>query len=82
MTEITPRKATPEELAEQKAYAQGEYDREVEAVKMARHALYTAQGGSDAIYLKWQRGEATEQEWLDAIKAIDDANPYPAAPVK
>ena len=82
MTEIIPRKATPEEIAAQKAYAQGEYDREVEAVKMARHAAYTAQGGSDAIYLKWQRGEAVEQDWLDAINAIDDANPYPIPPVK
>jgi hypothetical protein len=54
-----------------------EYDRSVEAVKQARHSAYTSAGGSDAIFLKYQRGEATEQEWLDAVQAINDANPYP-----
>jgi hypothetical protein len=58
-------------------WAAGAYDRQVEAVKQARHSAYTAAGGSDAIYLKYQRGEATEQEWLDAVQAINDAHPYP-----
>lgn len=25
---------------------------------------------SDSIFFKWQRGEATEQEWLDAVEDI------------
>jgi hypothetical protein len=68
---------TPEQIAENEAWIAGAYDREVEAVKQARHSAYTAAGGSDAIYLKYQRGEATEQEWLDAVQAINDAHPYP-----
>ena len=56
----------------------GAYLRELDAVKQARHSAYSAPGGSDAVFLKYQRGEATKQEWLDAVKAINDANPYPA----
>ena len=77
MTKIIYRELTPKEIAERKAWEAGAYDRSVEEVKQARHSAYTAAGGSDAIYLKYQRGEATEQEWLDAVKAINDANPYP-----
>ena len=33
-----------------------------------RMAAY--QKESDPIYFKWQRGEATQQEWLDKIAAI------------
>jgi hypothetical protein len=25
----------------------------------------------------WQRGDNTEQEWLDAVQAVKDAYPYP-----
>jgi hypothetical protein len=32
---------------------------------------------ADPLYLKWQRGEATQQEWLDAVQAVRDAIPYP-----
>lgn len=53
------------------------YDRELEEVKANRHSLYVAPNGSDAIFLKYQRGEATKQEWLDAVQAINDAHPYP-----
>jgi hypothetical protein len=77
MTEIIYVEETAEQIAERDAWAAGAYDREVEAVKQARHSAYTAAGGSDAVYLKYQRGEATEQEWLDAVQAINDANPYP-----
>ena len=77
MTEIIYRELTTEEIAERKAWIAGAYSREVEAVKQARHSAYTAAGGSDSIYLKYQRGEATEQEWLDAVQAINDAHPYP-----
>lgn len=52
-----------------------------ETVK-ARHAAYTAPDGADAIFLKWQRGEATAQDWLDAIQAVKDAYPYPKQPKK
>jgi hypothetical protein len=34
---------------------------------------------SDALFFQWQRGEATEQDWLAAVQAVKDANPYPEA---
>ena len=77
MTEIIYRELTPEEIAERKAYEAGAYDRAVEEVKQARHSSYTAPGGSDAILAKYLRDEATKQEWLDAVQAINDAHPYP-----
>jgi hypothetical protein len=77
MTEIIYRELTKEEIAERKAWEAGAYDREVEEVKQARHSAYTAPGGSDAILAKYLRDEATKQEWLDAVQAINDAHPYP-----
>lgn len=41
--------------------------------KMNRAANYRET--SDPIFFKWQRGEATEQEWLDSIQAIKEAFP-------
>ena len=32
---------------------------------------------ADPLYLKWQRGEATEQEWLDKIEEIKARFPKP-----
>ena len=32
---------------------------------------------ADPLYLKWQRGEATEQEWLDKIEEIKVRFPKP-----
>lgn len=31
---------------------------------------------SDALFFKWQRGEGTEQEWKDAVAAIQARYPY------
>lgn len=42
--------------------------------KKKRHAAYIAE--SDPIFFKSQRGEATQQQWLDAIAAIDARFPY------
>lgn len=39
-----------------------------------RHAAYIAE--SDPIFFKWQRQEATQQEWLDKIAEIDARFPY------
>ena len=44
------------------------------AQKKKRFAAYTVE--SDPIFFKSQRGEATNQEWLDAIAAIDARFPY------
>lgn len=32
---------------------------------------------ADPVFMQYQRGEATKQEWLDIVQAIKDANPYP-----
>jgi hypothetical protein len=42
--------------------------------KKKRFLAYTTE--SDPIFFKSQRGEATNQEWLDAIAAIDARFPY------
>ena len=72
---------TPEQEAERLEWEAGQYQRDIEAVSLARHAAYTAPNGSDAVFMKYQRDEATKEEWLAAKAAIDEANPYPEAPV-
>lgn len=39
-----------------------------EQIAALRQAAYQAE--SDPIYFKWQRGEATQQQWLDKIAEI------------
>jgi len=56
------------------------YEREMLRVRAERHAAYAAPDGPDAIFLQWQRGDASEQEWLDAVQAVKDAHPYPEQP--
>lgn len=80
MTEIIEIPLTEEQLAEREAYESGQHQRDMEAVSVARHAAYTAPNGSDAIFMKYQRDEATKEEWLAAKTAIDEALPYPVAP--
>jgi hypothetical protein len=52
-----------------------EYQQKYDAVAVARQAAYRQT--ADPIFMQYQRGEATEQEWLDAVEAVKDANPYP-----
>ena len=66
-------------LAELEAeWAQVEYEVAYEAVQKARQAAY--QSESDPIFFDFQRGEVTEQDWLDAVQAVKDAHPYPVDP--
>lgn len=60
------------------AWPQVNYDRQVAAVENARRVAYETQ--SDALFFEWQRGEGTEQAWLDAVAAVKAAHPYPPAP--
>ena len=62
------------------AWPQVAYESAYAGVRAERHAAYAAPDGSDAIFLQWQRGDATEQDWLDAVQAVKDAHPYPEAP--
>lgn len=80
ITELTPEKindvwtqvwqvtdATPEEVAERTA----SYN---EQQKQNRLLAYERE--SDPIFFKWQRGEGTQQEWLDKINEIKARYPY------
>lgn len=51
------------------AYAKVEADRQV-AYRLT----------ADPIFFEFQRGDKTEAEWLDAVQAVKDANPYPVDP--
>jgi hypothetical protein len=77
MTEIIYRELTAEEIAEREEYAAGAYDRELAQVQETRRQAYIRD--ADPLFFGYQRGENTEQEWLDAVQAVKDANPYPEA---
>lgn len=44
-----------------------------ESRDIARRAAYMVE--SDPVFFKWQRGEATEQDWLDAVAAVKAKHP-------
>ena len=46
-----------------------------EAIRNQRLSAYREE--SDPIFFDYQRGEATEEEWLNAIQDIKDRYPYP-----
>jgi hypothetical protein len=60
------------------AWPQVKYDREYAAVERARQAAY--QRTADPLFFEWQRGDATEQQWKDAVQAVKTAHPYPTPP--
>ena len=55
-----------------------EHELAVAAVENARRSAYAVQ--SDPLFFEWQRGDGTEQAWLDAVAAVKAAHPYPPAP--
>ncbi len=69
----------PTKKALESAWPEVQHARAVEAVKSARHSAYMQPDGPDAIFMQYQRGDATEQDWLDAVQAVKDAHPYPEA---
>ena len=75
MTEIIYVKETAEQIAEREAWAAGAFQREYETITSLRQSEYTRL--SDPVFMQYQRGEATKQQWLDAVQAIKDAYPYP-----
>ena len=60
------------------AWPQVDYDNQVAAVEAAGLAAYQTE--SDPLFFEWQRGDGTEQAWLDAVAAVKAAHPYPPAP--
>lgn len=66
---------TEEELAEREVW-DAELPAKMRAlVEDARRSAY--QTYADPLFFGWQRGDNTEQEWLDAVQAVKDQNPYP-----
>jgi hypothetical protein len=60
------------------AWPQVQYEQQVAAVETARLIAYEQQ--SDPLFFKWQRGDATELEWREAVAKVKAENPYPPAP--
>jgi hypothetical protein len=48
------------------------------AIETQRRNAYTQE--ADPLFFSYQRGEATEQEWLDKVAEIKTQYPYPEAP--
>lgn len=66
---------TPEELAE-RAIWDAERPAKMKAlIEDARRIAY--QTNADPLFFGWQRGDNTQQEWLDAVEAVKEAYPYP-----
>jgi len=59
-------------------WAQVEYETACEQVEADRQAAYRET--ADPIFFEFQRGDKTEAEWLDAVQAVKDSNPYPVDP--
>lgn len=66
---------TEEELAALEELENSAFERATQAVAFQRQVAY--QNEADPIFFKSQRGEATNQEWLDKIAEIDARFPYP-----
>ena len=67
----TIRPYTPEEIATAIAASIPTLEQQ----KTERVAAYRAE--TDSIFFKWQRDEATKQEWLDKVEEIKLRFPYP-----
>jgi hypothetical protein len=52
-----------------------QYEVAYERVEKARAQAYRET--SDALFFEYQRGDATEAEWLTAVQAVKDEHPYP-----
>jgi len=52
-----------------------QYETQYAQVEQARQSAY--QQTADPLFFEYQRGDATEQEWLDAVQAVKTAHPYP-----
>ena len=59
-------------------WPQVEYDLQCAIVEQNRLTAYEQQ--SDPVFFKWQRGDATELEWREAVAKVKAENPYPPAP--
>jgi hypothetical protein len=66
-------KPTEEELID--LWPEVNFENEYKKIELKRFEQYRLT--SDPIFFKWQRGDATENDWLQSIDEIKLANPYP-----
>jgi len=67
--------AKPTKKAVEALWAEVQYETAYAQVERVRLAEY--QATTDPLFFEFQRGDVTEQAWLDAVQAVKDANPYP-----
>jgi len=60
------------------AWPQVQYEQQRAEIETQRRNAYTQE--ADPLFFSYQRGEATEQDWLDAVESIRTRFPYPEAP--
>jgi len=60
------------------AWPQVQYEQQRAEIETQRRNAYTQE--ADPLFFSYQRGEVTEQEWLDAVDSIRARYPYPEAP--
>ena len=65
----------PTEKELEALWPQVQYEVAYEQIEQARAQAYRET--SDALFFEYQRGDATEAEWLAAVQAVKDAHPYP-----
>jgi hypothetical protein len=65
----------PTETTLEALWPQVEYEVARQQVAQARQVAYRE--FSDPIFFEYQRGNNTEQDWLDAVQAVKDTHPYP-----
>ena len=65
----------PTKKALEAAWPEVQHTRAMKAVENARASAYRET--ADPLFFQYQRGEATEAEWLAAVEAVKDAHPYP-----
>ena len=74
----TTREMNVEEIAQIEESARHSAELEAQQLENQKRNAYAAE--SDPLFFKWQRGEGTEQAWLDKVAEIQARYPYPPAP--
>jgi hypothetical protein len=69
--------APPTEAELEALWPEVQYEVAYAQVEQARQVAYRET--SDPIFFQYQRGDASEAEWLAAVEAVKTAHPYPEA---
>ena len=74
-TDITPAGSVSPVLTSVEPEGTPEMVSPIAAPSVAYLRLIAYTETADPMFFKWQRGEATEQDWLDAVQAVRDQYP-------